>query len=357
MRTSAALALTAGLGLSGCAMLGALLSLADISLLGAMPADGFADAGSADQGKVIFAIGGQDPSGMGIIPPLDFLEVEDEDGEPVEIEDGEEVEGHTAGSFVLLIDGSGSMESMSPDCANCPTDPQRFRVEAARVLSKKLGACGPDWRQALMEFSTEAWDDSFDSTRVLAGFDAGPEQLPIAADQLGSYGGTPVWDSTYEVLESLNQDAAEGFSAAEFGDSGAPGEGDYGTGLVVVSDGTDTSSRRSLNELIGRANALGVSVHTIGLGPASDAVEEFGAQDDAIEDLRRLAKETGGYYGYVSTADELPALADAIAKATCGGYQEMTARFATPRQHGERVNGRIKLKNTDIGVPFTFRAP
>lgn len=357
-KTKAALAITTlGLGLAGCGVLDALLKLSDLLLLGVTPAEGFSDTAGADAGKATIAVGAEDKGGIPLIPPLGLLEVEDEDGNPVEIEEGEEVPGHIAGSMVLLVDGSGSMENTSPDCADCPTDPARHRVQAAKELSKKLQSCGPDWRQSLMEFTTTASDPQLTSTRVLAGFDAGPEAVGAAADMLSSYGGTPIWDSTYEVIGLLAGDASEAFSAAEAGDTAGPGVDAWGTGLVVISDGTDTSSVATLDQLIGRAQEAGIAVHTIGLGPASDSVEEYGAEPAAVADLRRLAKETGGYYGFVSSPDELPALADHIAKASCGGYQELTVRFAEPKPSGERVRGKLKLANTDLSVPFTFTAP
>ena len=359
-KTRAVLAMTAiGLGLSGCSVLAVMVQMQNLSLLGVTPAAGFAERGGADEGKATIAVGAEDGSGIPLIPPLSLLEVQDEDGNPVEIEEGEEVPGQLAGSLVLLIDGSGSMENTSPECADCPTDPLRHRVQAARELSKKLEACGPDWRQSLMEFTTSASDADLTSTRVLAGFDSEPADVGAAADRLTSYGGTPIWDSTAEVIGMLDRDAVDAFAAADAdeADTASPGVDQWGTALVVVSDGTDTSSVLGLDDVIARANEAGIAVHTIGLGPASDSVEEFGAESEAIADLRRLAKDTGGYYGFVSSPDELPALAADIAKATCGGYQEMTVRFSEPRESGERVNGTLGLANTDLRVPFTFTAP
>ncbi|MEC8425632.1 MAG: hypothetical protein VX000_17720, partial [Myxococcota bacterium] len=220
-------------------------------------------------------------------------------------------------------------------------------------------ACGPDWRQSLMEFTTSASDPRLTSTRVLADFGAEPYEVGAAAALLSSDGGTPIWDSTYEVIGLLARDARSSLAAAEAdtGDTSSPGIDAWGTGLVVISDGTDTRSATTLDQLIVRANEAGIAVHTIGLGPASDSVEEYGAEPAAIVDLRRLAKDTGGYYGYVASPDELPELADHIAKATCGGYRELTVRFAEPKASGERVRGALRLVNTDLSVPFTFTAP
>ena len=70
-----------------------------------------------------------------------------------------------------------------------------------------------------------------------------------------------------------------------------------------------------------------------------------------------LAAETGGLYGYVADATELPALGKSIASATCGGYTEFTATFPEPKESGERQWGSVRLKGTPIRVPFTFTVP
>ena len=82
-KTKAALAITTlGIGLAGCGALDALLKLSDLLLLGVTPAESFSDASSADAGKATIAVGAEDKGGIPIIPPLGFLEVEDEDGNP-----------------------------------------------------------------------------------------------------------------------------------------------------------------------------------------------------------------------------------------------------------------------------------
>ena len=70
-----------------------------------------------------------------------------------------------------------------------------------------------------------------------------------------------------------------------------------------------------------------------------------------------MALETGGFYAAVSAPTELPKLADYIAQAYCDGYSEVSAQFVQPPASGELVSGMIKLKGTEIGTPFTFRAP
>ncbi len=343
------------LGLAGCDMLEEVLAdvldIQNLSLLGIMPAAQFGDPDSPDRGKLTLAMGADDDRGLPIKPDPEDIELEDENGEDIPVEGGEPRPGYDQGSFVLLVDGSASLEQSGPGCEGCPTDPQRFRVQAAQQLSEQLAACGPDWRQSLMEFSTELSDRDFTWSRVLADFDDDPRMVMENAPMLSSDGGTPLWDATYEVLDSLVDD-----SVKQYGGNPKADPADYGVGLVVISDGADTGSDTSLDKLIAHAVDLGVPVHTIGLGPASDAVEDF-AQPEAVEGLRRLAQETGGYYGYVTDAAELPDLTQAIAKATCGGYTEVYARFPEPKESGERQWGTVKLKGTPIRIPFTFTVP
>ncbi len=182
---------------------------------------------------------------------------------------------------------------------------------------------------------------------MLSDWSDDPDLLVDAADLLGSYSGTPLWDGTWEVLEELDE-VAQGEFAEE--------KGTFGRGIVVMSDGEDTQSEKTLNQVIQRALELGIPVNTIGFGPASDSVDGY-VNNRAVDGLRRLADETGGYYGYVDSLDDLPSLTTAIAGAQCGGHTELEATFTEPAPSGEKVKGQVKLKGTPIGVPFTFRAP
>jgi hypothetical protein len=381
MRRSSALALTAtlGLGLAGCDILAGLIDFADLDVLGVIPKAGFSSASSADYGKVVFALGAADDGGFSLAPPLQLLQFSDEEGNPIEVEEGEEIPGSDAGTFVLLVDGSSSMLT---------TDPARYRVEAARQVAVRIDECSDHWDQALLEFTTDAPGGKYEHSRMLADFGAPVGNISENADGLDASGSTPLWDATIEVLKGLAdhaEDHEQELYGADEGAGGSAGEGDpgaedpaeggspvedappaedplpdefsYGRSLVVISDGADTASWKDLDRVIEVANNAGIHVHAIGLGPASDAETGFGAEPQAIADLRRLALETGGTYGYVSTADELPQQADAIAKAVCGGYTELTAHFADPKPSGERINGRVTLIGTDLGVPFTFTAP
>ena len=318
----------------GCALLAGLIELL---LLGAMPTSGFSDPGSADYGRVSIAVSADDADDSSPASLVaEVLEVEADDGSDVFIEDVRDVDGHDRGSLVILVDGSGSV---------LDTDPHRGRVLAATELARTLHEYGPEWRVSLMEFSNGSPTAGFDDTHVLAEFTTQTSAIEDAAPQLGAAGGTPLWDATAEVLGVLAADASASFVGSD----------NAGVGLVVMSDGADTESRNSLTDVVALAEQHGIAVHTIGFGPASDAASSRSSAD--VEDVRRLASETGGFYGYVADADSLPQLCGDIAKSLVAGYQQLDVRFDKPPTQGQRVGGKVKVAGTDIGVPFDFQAP
>ncbi|MCB9683522.1 MAG: VWA domain-containing protein [Alphaproteobacteria bacterium] len=339
--------------LAGCEVIQqALASLSEIELLGVVPDQNFSNTGTAGYGKVRFAIGGRDDLGQALAPFADEIEITSDDGQNVDETPGDQVDGHTAGSFLFLVDGSGSTEA-DLTCDGCPTDPNRLRVEATKALAQELGYCGGGWRMSLMEFGGYP-DNGFSATHVLSDWTTDDDALEAAADGLSSYSTTPLWDSLYETLDALAADEPTGTTTVA--DSGIDLGGERGRGLVVASDGTDNVSSHTIDDVVAKATSLGIPVHAIGFGPASDS--DANPNDLAVQALQKLAGATGGTYGFVSTVEDLPALTTAIAGAMCGGYTEVEGTFDEPPPSGDTVTGSLRLKGApSIGVPYTFRAP
>ena len=322
------------LGVTGCSVLGQLAADGNLFSLGAIPASGFSDVTSSDYGKVTIYLG-QD-GGAVFNDFLSLVELESEQSRII-LDEVEDVSGKEQGNLLLLADGSASLEQFG--CLNCPTDPMRQRVEAIQILTTSLHKCAPEWNIALHEFGNQ-------DTRVVSDYTQKTQQVVSAADELVSFGGTPLWDSLLESLESMhNTSKDENLYAAS----------EWGQGIVVVSDGEDTESWNRVEDVIALAQAYDIPVNAVGLASSSDIVDGYSTQ--AIEGLRQVALETGGFYAAVSTPTELPKLANYIAQAYCDGYSEVSAQFVEPPASGELVSGVIKLKGTDIGTPFTFRAP
>lgn len=330
-------------GLAACELIDDVLGyLSRLDLLGVVPASGYSNPGSPDYGKVTFTLTGRDDLGGAVAPLLSELEVVDEGGTPVKSDGGQEVPGNTVGSFLLVADGSGSTEA-DFYCSGCPTDPDRIRVEAVRALALQLDDC--DWRMSLVEFGRDPYP-AVRPNAVVADWTMDGEELAAAADGLSSGWTTPLWDAVLHGLERLDDDNQQSY---EF-----PAKA--GRGIVIVSDGVDTASSHTLNDAVEAAVALGLPVHTVGFGPASDTDDL--ADNAAVEGLRKLAEGTGGTYGYVSDVADLPPLAEAIGAAMCGGYTQIDARYDEPAPSGTPVTGFVRLKSQpEFGVPFTFRAP
>jgi hypothetical protein len=198
----------------------------------------------------------------------------------------------------------------------------------------------------LAEFGSDVPTGAFETTTTLADWTVDGDALVGAADQLSSWYQTPLWDSLHESLDALAADA-DGVSSEE---------GKAGRAMVVVSDGADNESSETLAAVIEKAVALGIPVHVVAFGPASDSADS--PDNQAVTDLRALADGTGGTYGYVSTVEELPALGAAISGAVCGGYTEIEGTFDAPAPTGDTVTGLVRLKSAPmLAVPFTFRAP
>ena len=345
------------LSLVGCMSISQLLKLSGLFALSAIPMPDFSNVSSDDYGLVKIKLGAVDQLGGPLSAVLDQIEVTS-GMKTVEIESTDYVSGHAQGDLLVLVDGSGSLESIG--CASCPTDPMRHRVEAVIELASSLHECAPDWNIGLMEFGPRS-SSGFDYSQMLVDYTMETSEIESNADGLISDGGTPLWDALLETMDDLSARIETDLSDLGLDEETLVGEDGelppktFGRGLVVITDGEDTTSHNTVSKVITQAKTHEIPVSVIALGEASDLV--FSSSERAVEDLRRLADETGGFYATVSMAMDLPILSDHVAKAYCGGHTEILARFLDVPSSGEQVDGRIWLKNTGLSAPFGFRAP
>ena len=315
--------------LSGCNALMGLLRLEDLSLVGVMPASGYADPASADYGTFFVALGAKNKSGDFVAPVTNLLEVRDETGDPLVIEESEEKKGTDQGSMYVLVDESSSLRD---------TDPDEHRKEAVSLLARKLGKCASGWRMSLHGF------DGYE-VREIVPWTNNLGDVEAAAEELVANGTTNLYDAVIESVPSVGADVSSSFN----------GGGKVGEALVVISDGADSASSSSRDDMTAAAASGGTPVHTVGLGPASDKAPD--ASDDLVGVLRELSDASGGVYGAASDAADLPRIADAIAQAHCGGYTVLVVEDDTPSESGSMVDGEVGVSETDVSVPFTFLAP
>lgn len=278
--------------------------------------------------------------------------------ETVVVEATEEV-----GTFSVILDSSGSMERTYPPddtgfsvCATCPHDPDRQRVKATQALTREILARSPESRLGIFDFGAGPSEDTgFKVTRVLQNYTSDAELLKAGADKTVGAEGTFIYDSTMEVLDLMNGDIQQHFQTKPITKA-----------IIVISDGEDTESTHTLQEVIARANELEIPIHVVAIGQASDKYRESYQTDmdntDIVTDFQRLANETGGFYATVSSNEDLVALAEAIALGLTGGYEKLVTTIEPIPSCGTVVKGKIyagdPTENPEIeGQDWSFVAP
>ena len=164
--------------------------------------------------------------------------------------------------------------------------------------------------------------------------------------ELVANGSTNLYDAVIETIPNVSADVSSSFNGG--------GKG-VGEALVVISDGADSASSATFEDMRNAASSGGVPVHTIGLGPASDHAPD--ASDTLVAVLRDVADASGGVYGAASEAADLSRIADSIAQAHCGGYTVLVVEDDSPGESGSLVGGEVAVAETDVSVPFTFMSP
>jgi Ca-activated chloride channel homolog len=181
-------------------------------------------------------------------------------------------------SVALLVDVSGSMRVGA-------------NLEAARgVIDQLLGWLRPEGDEvALFTFDSEL--------KELEPFTTDFGRIRSALDSVDAFGTTSLYDAIDAAARRLGERATRRRA------------------LVVLTDGVDTSSQRSLGEVSGRASATDVPVYVVAVvSPADHAGAAAGAswpQDGTTGDLFLLSWWTGGTLYVVSA----PAHASVAARA------------------------------------------
>ena len=169
--------------------------------------------------------------------------------------------------IVFVIDYSQSMEN---------NDPSKLFRDVCKSFIERLRD-GQD-RAAAVKFIRKAY--------VICGLTENKGAVSSAIDSI-------VYDNAHTTYSGTN--GSEGLHSAINLFSGSSADYKY---IVFLTDGADTYFSYSYDDLIGSANASGITIYTVGLGSASESV------------LRQVASGTGGKYYYASAAgsSEFPGL-------------------------------------------------
>jgi len=227
-----------------------------------------------------------------------ILEVFDERGLPIQnlaAEDLEVLEDGMAADAVLLtstvgaevpigvviaVDVSGSMGG----------EPLEKAKEAARAFLDQLA---PQDQVSVVAFSS--------GVDVMLGFTSVKEAAKPLLDSLVAGGDTKLFDALYSSVEvALTSDLRY-------------------TMVVLLTDGEDTQSSRTIDEGIALASERGIPVFTIGLGGVDRA------------QLDRISEGTGGTSLYAPSADALTQAYQSVAQRLRGFY---LLSYVSPQQTG-----------------------
>jgi len=164
--------------------------------------------------------------------------------------------------LIVLIDTSSSMSD---------------KLEAVhQAASGFLNSLRPNDRGAVVTFA--------DNVKVAQPLTADRDLLEQAVRKAGAHGQTALYNAVYIALKQFGQLASGSRDVRR-------------QAIVVLSDGEDTASLVSLDDVMGVARKMGVNIYTVSLQSTYPAqrVDQSArrAVSDADEAMRTMARETG----------------------------------------------------------------
>jgi len=181
--------------------------------------------------------------------------------------------------MVLLLDSSASME-----------ENMAFAQQAA---IRFVGTMKQDDLTQLVEFGSKA--------HIVQPFTGEAERLTEAIRRTQAGGTTSLYNALYIALKDLSRRRSDIRRQA----------------IVVLSDGEDTSSLVTFDQVLELTKDTDVTIYTISLRSESPRGKHF---SEAEHVLKKLAEETGGQWFFPGHIDELESVYDRIAKELKSQY-------------------------------------
>jgi Mg-chelatase subunit ChlD len=231
----------------------------------------------------------------------------------------------------ILIDNSGSMTT---------SDPRTLRSGAARLFWETMLPANPNNQVALLDFGVSV-SAPFTETRLMQNWTSSATSL--AASIVGiSVGlrGTPLYESISETSGWISSSTTRAQQRV----------------LLVLTDGQPTgSSNRAA--AIAAAQAASVTIHAVGLGPASDLSVTPDAL--AVAAVHDLAEQTGGVYAAATEAIALAPIFKILATVSNTGQLVGRFRITPVPPSGRVVSGTISVNSGGRieKAAYSFRAP
>ncbi|MCC7052481.1 MAG: VWA domain-containing protein [Gemmatimonadaceae bacterium] len=230
----------------------------------------------------------------------------------------------------ILLDDSGSMSS---------NDPTEFRSSAAELFWAAVLPVRAGNQVALLDFGAGA-TAPFTNSRLLQAFTADASLLATKLSAIGAFGGTPLYESLLETVDWMTTNTTASQNRV----------------ILLLTDGSPNSTT-SRDAAIQAAVDASITVHTVGLGPASD--QSPSVSTAALTAVREIADRTGGVYSAATTAPALEPIFAALARATSRGQLISTFRITPVPASGTRVSGTVTVGSggTTGVASFSFVAP
>jgi Mg-chelatase subunit ChlD len=231
----------------------------------------------------------------------------------------------------ILLDDSGSMSS---------SDPQKLRAQAAQLFWEALLPVRPGNQAALLDFGAGATTGTFSNTRLLQTWTNNGATLQAKLSSIVAANGTPLYESLLETVAWMNTTTTTAQNRV----------------ILLMTDGEPTSSARRV-DAINAAKAAGITVHTVGLGDASDL--DPSPSSAAVAAVREVAEQTGGVYSAATTANALSSIFQVLAAASSQGQLVGSFRITPVPASGSRVRGTVTVAagGRTGTASFTFVAP
>jgi Ca-activated chloride channel homolog len=218
-------------------------------------------------------------------------------------------------ALALLLDTSASMEQALATAQ-----------EAAIGFARQLG---PADVAMLIDFDSKV--------QVLAHFTSDRSELEEAVRRTMAGGSTSLYNAVYVALKELSRIKLEDEQ-----------QGLRRRAIILLSDGEDTSSLVSFDELLDLASRSDTMIYTIGLGSADSSGRR--TFQDAQFVLRRLAQQTGGRAFFPQAARELTGVYGEI-------RDELSSQYLLAYESGSQKNGQWRRVNVRVNRPnVTVRA-
>jgi VWFA-related protein len=216
--------------------------------------------------------------------------------------------------MVLLLDTSASMEEKIG-----------FAQEAA---IRFVGTQKEDDVAQVVEFGSRA--------RVLQAFTSDNDKLSKAIRMTQAGGTTSLYNALYIALKNLSRRRTDIHRQA----------------IVVLSDGEDTSSIVSFEQVMELAKDTDVTIYTISLRQQSRRRSKYFSEAEHV--LKKLAEETGGQWFFPNQIEELESVYDRIANElksqyNIGYYSANTKRDGSWRRVVVQTDRESLIVRTKLG--------